>query len=156
MDEHKRLEFLNQLSQSSGDANMWELGESMGLERQETEAITTTLMADGLLELVSLAGTVRLTDQGQDQGAADNEAGELAAWLDQADKVCHLALNGSAAEDLEIDLETIRSQQKRTQPHPTVMTTCLGAAEHAFNASAHPQAAEMARRAALLRNRFGK
>ncbi len=154
MDENKRLEFLSAVEQAGGQANMWEIGEALGLERAHTEQVSTSLFGDGLLELVSLAGAVRITERGRAQAGGGDQ--DLDAWLDDAGKACHLVLEGTAAQDLSLDLETIRSQQKRTAPHPTIISTCLSAAEQAFNASAHPQAAELARRAARLRSRMDR
>lgn len=157
MEERNRLAFLAAVDQAGGRANMWEIGEAMGLERGDTEQLCTELLSDGLLELASLSGGVRITEQGSSLAGAASGGGDedLGTWLNEAGQVCHLALDGLAAQDLAVDLETIRSQQKRTKPHATVISTCLGAAEQAFNSSAHPQAAELARRAAMLRGRMG-
>ena len=78
MDEEKSLELLRAIAAAGDKANMWTAGESVGLDRGTTEALSLELMDRGYLDMASLSGAVRLTPPGR-RGAAGRGRGRTSA-----------------------------------------------------------------------------
>ncbi len=152
MDQAKSQKFLAMISQAGQSASMWPVGEAMGLERHETEAIATDLMAQGNLEIVSLDGKVRLTQSGQDLLKAGGPApsasgGGLASLVDDLKATGAAGLSGAAANDLRADVACLAAQLDRSKPLAEVMQACLNAVRQALAGSVQPEAQKLAKRA---------
>jgi len=147
-DQH--LDLLRRLDQAGEQANLWQAGGEMGLDRPATEVLAMDLMAGGILEVVNLSGKVRLTDQGR--GLLGGGGGELdLAGLVAALESLDLGLGQPAAGDLLTDLACLKAQAGRSRPLLPVIKACLAAVETALGQSRHPEAKALAARAGALR-----
>lgn len=151
MEQEKQREFLERLAQAGEQANMWEVGQAMGLDRGQTEALATALLAQEALQMVSLSGKVCLTETGRALCGGAAGADSLASLLEGLRASGGLGLTGSALRDLTADLATLEAQLTRSQPLLPVVKACLAALETALAQSRQPQAAGLAARAAALR-----
>lgn len=155
MDQAESQQFLAIINQAGQSASMWEAGEAMGLERHQTEAIATELMAMGHLEMVSLGGKVRLTQSGQDLLSAagpvpEKSDGGLASLVADLKAAGTAGLNGAAAADLSADVACLAAQLERSQPLGEVVQACLKAVRQALIGSPQPESQELAKRAGEL------
>ena len=146
--ENKLMEFLEGVSQAGDCANMWQVGQAMGLDRGATETLATDLLAQGALEMVNLSGKVRLSESGRQICGGD----DLARLLGDFQAAGGLGLTGEALQDMSADLATLKAQLTRSRPLPPVVTACLAALEVTLAKSRAPEAAGLAQRATALRN----
>lgn len=148
-DQH--LDLLRRLDQAGEQANLWQAGGEMGLDRPATEVLAMDLMAGGILEVVNLSGKVRLTDQGRGLlgggGGGELDLAGLVAALESLD----LGLGQPASGDLLADLACLKAQAGRSRPLVPVVRACLAAVETALGQSRHPEAKTLAARAGALR-----
>jgi len=152
MDQAQSQEFMRLINQAGPSSSMWKTGEAMGLDRNGTEAIATELMGQGLLEMVSLDGKVRLTQSGQDllndTGPSFNGAGgDLASLVTDIQAAGAAGLSGAASKDLAVDVACLAGQLKRSQPLSDVVQACLKAVRQALAGSSQQEAQELAKRA---------
>ncbi len=153
-DEQSR-NYLHHIAQAGETASMWEAGSALDLDRNATEALATDLMAQGLLEMVSLDGKVRLTPAGREllaeaapaAGAAGQDLGSLLAEIKAA---APAGLSGKAAADLEADLACLEAQLRRSQALEPVVRACLEAVQQALAGSPDAAAQKLAQRAGAL------
>ncbi len=133
---------------AGGQDNMWKAGQALGLERGETESLALELAGEGLVEIVSLSGKLRLTPEGQKQvGQPGPEVGglELAEVLERIRQELPLGLGGQELGDVEVDLNCLELQLKRSKPLKPVVSACIKALRHALETSGEPRALELAR-----------
>ncbi|MEW5912007.1 MAG: hypothetical protein AB1814_05595 [Thermodesulfobacteriota bacterium] len=152
MEDLKRLEFLRRLAAAGAKANMWRAGEALGLDHAATEQLSLDLMTQGLLEMASLSGGVRLTEAGQaelDGAPSPDNAADLGALLKEIGQAGALGLAGPAAADLAADLATLQAALQRRAPHASVLETCLKAVAAALGQAPAPAAP-------ALRERLGR
>ena len=155
MDEAQSQEFLRMINQAGPSGSMWEAGEAMGLDRNDTEAIATDLMAQGLLEMVSLDGKLRVTQSGEDFLNADSHLlsgpggsdGGLASLVADLKAAGAAGLSGAKALDLAADVACLAAQLERSQPLDAVVQACLKTVNQALSGSSQPGAKELAKRA---------
>jgi hypothetical protein len=136
--------------ETDGDMNrtfdMWELGERVGLDRSQTENLIMELVSEGWLEIRSLSGAIALTETGCSRAAADASstgAGSsgLIEFIEQLETALpDLSLDDRTRLDMEIDLKTLRLQQERSEPAPSVVQDVLRAMEGPLAASSQSQA----------------
>ncbi len=134
MDDNTKLEFLKAIAAAGDSANMFAVGETLGLERNATENLGVELMERGYLEMASLSGGVRLTAKGGEElaGAAGAEkAPDLEQLLDRIAKA-GLDLGPQANADLKADLLTLRAALGRSRPLPPVVKACMAALDAAL------------------------
>lgn len=146
MDEVKRLEFLRQLAQAGEAANMWTAGQAVGLDRASTEQLSLDLLTQGVLEMASLSGGVRLTAAGQSEleGApSPQKSADLGAVLAAILAADELGLPPEAAADLRADLATLQAALGRSAPHAQVLETCLKAVDAALGQAPDGRAASL-------------
>ena len=151
--EQQRSRFLRAIADAGDSADMWQAGQDLGLERSHTENLATALMAEGLLEMVSLSGKVRLTPEGRRllDTASPQEEPDLAAWLQAVADAEPLGLPEPTARDLAADLATLQAQLQRSQPLTAVVNACLEAIAEALAAADSPLAQELAHLGRRLR-----
>ncbi len=152
MDDMQRLEFLRLVAAAGSSANMWKLGEQLGLDRNATEYLCMDLFAQGAMEVVNLSGGVRLTPAGQaclGPVSGGDDPAQLVKDIQAASS--ELGLSAGQADNLAVDLATLEAALRRKQPLGAVVKACLAALESALGASRAPQAAGLASRAAALR-----
>ncbi|MFH1034859.1 MAG: hypothetical protein V1806_10175 [Pseudomonadota bacterium] len=151
--ENKHLEFMAALAQAGEEANMWQAGQSLGLDRGATEALAMDLLAQSALEVVNLSGKVRITPAGRQLCAGQDGGGDdLAGFLADLDAAGGLGLAGAALQDLAADLATLKAQLTRSRPLMPVLKACLAALETTLAKSTAPQAPALATRASALRS----
>lgn len=150
-------EFLQRLSQAGDQADLRQVGQDMGLEREQAESLAMGLMVEGLLEVVSLSGAVRLTGQGRElvgeaapTAPASTTGDGLRALADDLAKAGDLGLGRSAAEDLAVDLATLQAHLGRSKPLQAVLSACLEALAAGLEQSGESRAAGLAIRARAL------
>lgn len=154
--EPKAAEFLSKLSQAGDTVDMRQVGEQMGMQRDEVESLGMDLMAEGFLEIVSLSGSVRVTDAGRQAAsgsaapAAASAGDPLAALAADIAAAGDLGLASQAALDLAVDLQTLEVQMTRSQPLKAVQDACLKAIAQALRTADAPAASGLAARAAEL------
>jgi hypothetical protein len=154
MEDQQKLEFLRRVAEAGDKADMWKTGEAQGLNRDATETLCMDFFAQGILEVVSLSGAVRLTDSGREGlGEAPGGGGpdSLASLVADLEKAGDLGLKPPASGDLMADLACLKAQTKRSQPLTQVVKACLLAVEAALMQSPAAQAEALAQRAAGLR-----
>lgn len=150
MDEDLVREFLQQVGAAGDKASLQEVGSALGIDRGQAEELSMQLMGEGLLEIVSLSGAVRLTDAGRT--AAGGSSGGGATAEDLPSLVAEIAAAGSLglapdqADDLTRDLAALTAQLKRSRPLGDVIKTLLKAVEEGLTASPEPQARALAMR----------
>lgn len=149
--ESQDLDLLRRLAAAGDQANMWEAGAQMGLDRPATETLAMNLFAQQAMEVVNLSGKVRITEVGR-RLLGDAPASEpgLAGFVADLAALAH-GLTGTDAGDLAADLACLRAQAGRSRPLMPVVRACLAAVETALGKSKAPQAAGLAQRAAALR-----
>lgn len=152
MDQGKEREFLERLAQAGEQASMWEIGQAMGLDRGDTEALATSLLAQEALQIVSLSGKVCLTQAGRALCGGPGGGDSLAGLVQDLRAAGGLGLTGVAAQDLLADLATLEAQLGRSQPLMPVVKACLAAIEGVLTRSRDPQAAGLVQRAGALRD----
>lgn len=129
-------------------ANMWSVGEGLGLDRGETENIVMEMVSDGLLEIKSLSGGLSLTESGRSMVEADGAAGgsglDLEYLLSKMESTINeSALDNKTRNDLRIDIKTIELQSKRSQPLKPVMTACLASLKEGLEKETGPGIEEL-------------
>ncbi len=145
MDDGLKLEFLRLTGEAGGDANMWRIGEGLGLDREQVESLCLDLLSAGLLEMKNLGGAIVLTDTGREQLSGLSPAGpDLGSLLAELEGAGDLGLEGGAAADLAVDLACLRAQLSRSRPLAAVVQACLEAVAGALDASADPRARDLA------------
>ncbi|MFH1137020.1 MAG: hypothetical protein V1816_13175 [Pseudomonadota bacterium] len=151
--ERKMLEEIRQATSGGPGrtASMWPIGQKLGLDRGRTEDVAMGLVAEGLLEIKSLSGGLGLTEDGlkllgSAGGADDSAPPDLAGFLTAlARDLPALRLEPAARRDLELDLQTLQLQGKRTAPLPGVVGATLQAVEAALKTADSPLARAAAR-----------
>lgn len=159
MEDQQKLEFLRRVAEAGDRADMWKTGEAQGLDRDATETLCMDCFAQGVLEVVSLNGSVRLTASGRESlgetppGAAGAGGGPdgLAKLVADLEKAGDLGLKPPAKGDLAADLACLKAQLTRSQPLIQVVRACLLAVEAALMQSPAATAEALAQRAAGLR-----
>ena len=132
MEQKKRLDFLQELARAKDGANMWRAGEAIGLNRDDTEALSLDLLSGGLLEMVNLSGGVRLTEDGLaslGEKTPMDQAADLASLIKAMEDAGDMGLSPEAAADMAVDLATLRAQLKRSRPLPAAVNACLSATQ---------------------------
>lgn len=151
MDDNTKLEFLRAVAAAGDKANMWAVGEGLGLERIPTENLAVGLMEMGYLEMASLSGAVRLTPKGGEE-LAGAEGAEKAPDLEQLlERIAGagLELGPAANADLKVDIATLRAALARSRPLNPVLKSCLAAIDGALEKAGPPAAKLRAQLAAL-------
>jgi hypothetical protein len=152
MEDYQKLEFLRRVAEAGDKADMWKTGEAQGLDRDATETLCMDFFAQGILEVVSLSGAVRLTASGREGlGGAGGGPDNLAGLLADLEKAGDLGLKAPAGTDLAADMACLKAQLKRSQPLTQVVKACLLAVEAALMQSPTAAAEALAQRAAALR-----
>lgn len=132
---------------SKGDPDhtvgMWVVGQSIGLERSETESLAMDLVAEGFLEIKSLSGGVALTQTGLalfEAGASqDAEPVTLGTILERMETFLNERdLPPAVRQNLAADIQTLRAQSGRTSPLPAVLETVLNAVREALSGLSSP------------------
>lgn len=150
MDDKVR-ELLQAVQARGGEANMWEAGQALGLTRDQTEGLATEAMGESLLEMVSLSGKVRLTEQGAEAaGAGQGGGGGLSQLIRQAAALGEAGLPPARAQDLAADLACLQAQLGRSSPLPAVVRACLESLAELLEASPRETAHNLAARARAL------
>ncbi len=125
--------------------SMYEIGEKLGMDRQQSARIGEMLLAGGLLDLRSLSGAVALTASGREAAAAGQPAGtaktpvlgdgpllnedqrlavaEIIADLKRQAGKMGLALD--ALSELVADLKTIEAQLTSPRPKTAIVRACF-------------------------------
>jgi len=150
MEPENKLRFLKELAKAGAKANMWQVGQVLGLDRQAVESLSLDLLSSGLLEMVSLSGAVRLTESGLaqlEETPATNQPLDLPALIKAIEEAGDMGLSPSAAADLSADLATLKNQLKRSQPLKAVLMACLSSIQAALNQADSPRAQKLARQA---------
>lgn len=152
MNEDLAREFLGRLEQAGGKASMWKLGESLGLDRADTETLAVDLLGQGLLEMVSLSGAVQFTEAGRAAvGGAPAAGGEdLPGLLAELAGAGGLGLAGTAAADLTADLAALSAHLTRSSPLMPVVKALTAALDSALEKAPDPAARELRARLARL------
>jgi len=150
MDDLK-LEFLRRTDQAGDGANMWQIGEGLGLDRAQVETLCLDLLSDGLLEMKNLGGAIALAQAGREQlSGAPAPGPDLGALVGQLESAGGLGLEGAAASDLAADLACLRAQLSRSRPLAAVVQACLEAVAEALAGSPDHRARELAAQAREL------
>lgn len=147
MDTDQRSAFLAELARAGGAANLRRAGEALGMGRETAEDLAAELMAEGLLEMVSLSGGVLLTPAGREAlaPAAGEAAGGLAGLLAELE-----ALAPAPGGDFGADLACLKAQLGRSTPLGPVLAACLAALAAGLEAVGDPRRAGLAARARAL------
>jgi hypothetical protein len=145
MDEELKLEFMRRTDQAGDEANMWRIGEGLGLDRGQVETLCMDLLSEGLLEMKNLGGSIVLAQAGREQLAGAPAPGpNLGTLLDELEGAGDLGLAGPAAGDLAADLACLRAQLSRSRPLAAVVQACLQAVAEALAASRQERARDLA------------
>ncbi len=146
MDDGLKLEFLRLTGEAGGGANMWRIGEGLGLDREQVESLCLDLLSAGFLEMKNLGGAIVLTEAGREQLSGSSAAGgvDLASLVEELEGAGDLGLEGAAASDLAADLACLRAQLLRSRPLAPVVQACLEAVAQALALSAHSRARDLA------------
>jgi hypothetical protein len=151
--DDKVRELLQAVQARGGEANMWEAGQALGLTRDQTEGLATEAMGESLLEMVSLSGKVRLTEQGAEAAGAGQGGAEesgLSGLVSQAAALGEAGLPPAQAKDLAADLACLQAQLGRSRPLPAVVRACLESLAGLLEASSQEAAHDLAARARVL------
>lgn len=138
-------------SQTGGDTSqhisMYEAGQSIGLEKTEARSLAEELIMQGLLELMTLAGGVAITQEGMDligatsvnrsspsstlnltQNKVLDEAGkkQIQELLEEIKEVTKSqSLDFAATEELLFDIKTIEIQLFSPRPKSAIFLEVL-------------------------------
>jgi len=126
--------------------SMWEIGQSLGFDRDRVQDLAMDLNAEGLLEIRSLSGKVALTEAGLEQartletGPAPADArDELLEFADNLEASLNsLGLAGEALKDLNTDLDTLRLQAARSKRLAPVLKSILQAIKDSLSQASTP------------------
>ena len=152
MENSAQKQLLAALAQAGERVNLYQAAEDLGLGRDEAQDLGTALMAEGLVEIVSLSGSVRVTDAGRLMlgGGGSGEADTLKALLADLDSDKGTGLSGKAASDAAQDMACLKAQLKRSAPLPEVVGACLAELVGALAQTGDPRDAALAARARAL------
>jgi hypothetical protein len=130
MENSDSRRLLGELAKQGEDANTTQAAEILGLDRSQVEDLTVELMGEGLLEMVSLSGKVRLTENGRrllggqaglgPKDDLESLVAELSSWQVKG-------LDPVSLHDYTQDLNCLEAQAKRSEPLLPVVTACLKA-----------------------------
>ena len=152
MDDAAQKQLLTALARSGDSANLYQVAEEIGLDRDQAQDMGTNLMAEGLLEMVNLSGSVRVTEAGKLMtGGGSGGADSLAALVADLDSAGDLDLAARAAADAAQDIACLKAQLKRSTPLAGVTSACLAELERALSQAGGPKASGLAARARTLR-----
>jgi hypothetical protein len=150
MEPENKLSFLRELAKAGEKANMWQAGQALGLDRHAVETLCLDLISAGVLEMVSLSGTVRLTESGLAQlrnPPPIDQPADLPALITAIAEAGDMGLSPLKAADLAADLATLRPQLTRSQPLKAVVKACLGSIYAILGQAESPQAQRLAAQA---------
>jgi hypothetical protein len=145
-------QFLENLYTRTGDdadaqISMYDLGTAMGLDREESRITAEDLMAEGLLEIRTLAGGVALSEAGRafcggndagEAGAQDDRLGEDSPMDSRQYELVEQTLTQFKAEiptlnlpydamaEMIADVRTIEAQLTSPRAKTAVVRVCLG------------------------------
>ncbi|KIX13293.1 hypothetical protein [Dethiosulfatarculus sandiegensis] len=149
MDTSDSRRLLEELAKQGEEANTTRAAETLGLDRSQAEDLTVALMGEGLLEMVSLSGKVRLTESGRQllggqsglgpEDGLESLVADLASW--RAGDMDPVSLH-----DYTQDLNCLKAQAKRSEPLLPVVTACLKAIQDALSKNPDSTATELSRR----------
>ncbi|MCB2185708.1 MAG: hypothetical protein KQJ78_04780 [Deltaproteobacteria bacterium] len=146
MHEELKKNFLEKLAAAGGQGSMWDLGQGLGLDRAATEPLGLELMSEGLVEMASLSGGIRLTEAGREALSPPETGGHggLKDLLKELANAGTLGLGSPAAGNLTVDVATLRSALERQDPLPQVVNALVKSLVHALEQAGDPRAAGLA------------
>ena len=157
MSDETRMELLRRISQAGDSANAKTEAVAMGLDRQQADSLAVALMNEGLLEMVSLGGSVRLTEAGKGliagAEAAATGTDDLPELLGAIAKAGGLGLDQRDAADLAADVACLKAHLQRSRPLDPVVRSCLAAIFGALDKAPEPAAAGLRVRIEAFRNK---
>lgn len=129
----------------AASVSMYEIGEKLGMDRQQSARIAEMLLAGGLLDLRSLSGAVAMTPSGRETAASVQPSGTggrfslgdgplldaqqrqavatvIADLQRQAGKI---GLAFDALSEMVADLKTIEAQLSSPRPKSAVIRACF-------------------------------
>jgi len=149
LDQQERI-FLAEIYRCVGEdpadsVSMYEIGEKLGMDRQESARIAEMLLAGGLLDLRSLSGAVALTQSGHEAAAAAQPSGSEGAFslgdgplldadrqqvvatiiADLKQQAGKMGLEFDALSEMVADLKTIEAQLSSPRPKSAVIRACF-------------------------------
>jgi hypothetical protein len=149
LDQQERT-FLAEIYRCAGEdpaasVSMYEIGEKLGMDRQESARIAEMLLAGGLLDLRSLSGAVALTQSGHEAAAAaqpsdsegafslgdgpllDADRQQVVATIiaDLKQQAGKMGLEFDALSEMVADLKTIEAQLNSPRPKTAVIRPCF-------------------------------
>ena len=144
------LTFLNEINQQiqgdqSAQVSMYEVGEVLGLEKDQASHIAEELISMGLIEIRTLSGGIGITAEGlshvQASGQEASQGIELLSpgpIMNDADialieslllqiktRLGEMGLAYEALSELMVDLRTVDTQLLSPKPKTTIIKTCF-------------------------------
>lgn len=145
MSDEIRMELLRRINKAGSSANAKTEALAMGLDRQQADEISVGLMNDGLLEMVSLSGSVQLTEAGKGliagADAAETGSDDLGEVLAAIAKSGEFGLAQRDAGDLAADVACLQAHLQRSRPLDPVVRSCLASIAGALDKAPEPAAA---------------
>lgn len=154
MEDIHMKSFLQQLYQMGGgdtgtDVSMYEVGDNLGLDKNDSGAMAEDLIIDGFAELKTLAGGIAITEKGLEKLGKKDAAGESGTVhdihvlgsetaLDDTDRAAVLKIleeikqaagNKTGYDELEelvIDIKTIEVHLLSPRPKTSIVRSALG------------------------------
>ncbi len=151
---------LAEIDRRSADApgtavSMYEAGEQVGMDRQQSARVAEKLLADGLLELRSLSGAVALTpggreavavlapaDDGGPSGLGDDplldetrQQAVTGVTADLRQRAGKMGLEFEALSELLADLKTIEAQLTSPRPRTAIVRVCFESIDEILQAA---------------------
>jgi hypothetical protein len=130
----------------SGKVSMYDLGQALGIDREEAQEAGQALLGAGLAPIVSLSGSIRITAEGRARVSAGGEAANetdgvrlgaepvLSAALRQALENATARLKGQIGQrgwafdplsEIMADLKTLDAQLQSPRPKTAIVRACL-------------------------------
>lgn len=157
MSDEIRMELLRRISKAGDSANAKNEAMAMGMDRQQADDMSVGLISDGLLEMVSLSGSVQLTEAGKGliagSDAAETGTDDMGDLLAAVAKAGDLGLGERDATDLAADVACLQAHLKRSRPLDPVVRSCLASIAGALDKAPKPAAAGLLVRVQAFRKK---
>ena len=144
----KMLAAIFQESQAleADEISMYSVGDHLGLQHDQAQGLAMDLAGQGLLEIKSLTGKVELTEAGRAMAQhqrpvsiSEEMEDDLEVFIEKlAASLPKLGLEGTALNDLELDLDVLRGQLRRTKRLSAVLSAIYKVIKETLDSAPHP------------------
>jgi len=145
LDEHSRQFLIRLFEQTNGDpsaqASMYDIGQSLGMDRDTSCRVAETLIGLQLVDIRTLSGGIGISSDGAEEvkgmmGGTTPAAKFPGRLSDQPMRAGSLGLDFNDLSALMADLKTIEAQLSSSRPKTAIIRECLRSLKEVLEATA--------------------